>query len=88
MANILPIKWVALLGLSLAVTGCHAQSKQEDMTRSPETQTRVKALVAKTLKQMKLNKAGSFWLGDFGQFLKPDSANPDQPRQCNTTARP
>ena len=49
------------------------------MTQSPETQMRVKALVDKTLKQMKLIKAGSFWLGDFGQLLTPDSANPDQP---------
>jgi len=62
----------ALAGLCvLALSGCEwwAQRQAQELAQSPQTQARVQALVAKSLKQLSFVKGGGFWLGDFGVLM-------------------
>ncbi|MBA4110769.1 MAG: hypothetical protein C0487_14380 [Leptothrix sp. (in: Bacteria)] len=60
-----------LMLLSTGLGGCEwwAQRQADKLAQSPETQAKVKALVAKSLKQLSPVQSGGFWLGDFGVLM-------------------
>lgn len=60
----------ALVAVALVscLTACKGQA-QDASKPSPETDAKVKALVTKTLANLRRIEGGSFWLGDFGVLM-------------------
>ncbi len=70
----------ALAGVCLlALSGCEwwAQRQAQELAQSPQTQARVEALVAKSLKQLSFVEGGGFWLGDFGVLMDDQAKKND-----------
>lgn len=61
-----------VLLLSAAVSGCSAEAERQALAARPETQTKVNALIEKSLKQLVPIKGGNFWLGDYGQLMRSE----------------
>ncbi|RZL00652.1 MAG: hypothetical protein EOP36_14770 [Rubrivivax sp.] len=63
----------------LILSGCEwwAQRKADELAKSPETQAKVDALKAKTLKQLSHVPGGAFWLGDFGVLMDQQAKDTD-----------
>lgn len=68
-----------LVGGAWALAGCEwwAQHQARKLAEAPETQAKVAALKAKTLKQLSHVQGGAFWLGDFGVLLDQQAKDTD-----------
>lgn len=68
-----------LLAATGGLSGCEwwAQREAQKVAQSPETQAKVEALKAKTLKQLSHVEGGAFWLGDFGVLMDQKAKDTD-----------
>lgn len=65
------VRSASVLLMASTLTGCEwwAQRQADKLAQAPETQTKVKTLVDKSLKQLSHVQGGGFWLGDFGVLM-------------------
>lgn len=71
---------LCLLVCSTSVlVGCEwwAQLQASKLAEAPETQAKVAALKAKTLRQLSYVPGGAFWLGDFGVLMNQQAKDAD-----------
>jgi formylglycine-generating enzyme required for sulfatase activity len=63
----------------LALSGCDwwAHREAHQLAEAPETQAKVEALKAKTLKQLSHVPGGAFWMGDFGVLMDQQAKDTD-----------
>jgi len=66
-------------GACIVLSGCDwlAHQKAKSLAKAPETQAKVEALKAKTLKQISHVPGGAFWLGDFGVLMDQQAKDTD-----------
>lgn len=74
----------ALVAIALisSLSACKGQA-QDSSKPSPETEAKVKALVTKTLANLRRIEGGSFWLGDFGVLMSDADKASDTPPGAN-----
>lgn len=65
--------------VTTTMSGCDwlAQRQAKQLAQAPETQAKVAALKAKTLKQLSHVPGGAFWLGDFGVLMDQQAKDAD-----------
>jgi formylglycine-generating enzyme required for sulfatase activity len=81
----MPTRGVTLFGLMLVplatttLSGCEwwERRQAQQLAQAPETQAKVEALKAKTLKRLSHVPGGTFWLGDFGVMLDQQAKDTD-----------
>lgn len=68
-----------LLAATGGLSGCEwwAQKQAQKLAQAPETQAKVEAHKAKTLKQLSHVPGGAFWLGDFGVLMDQKAKDTD-----------